>query len=240
MVKILSEYDHTYWQNKKESWIDHEDEDDEVDAIEAEKRRTDFIKFCRDQGHDLQARNQLYTLTLAQGSTVILPGGWIHCVFTPEGKETNLHNYKCEKPFLDSVVFGGLCLHSFSTKIQTKILNIEKDTKEEEYHSDFIKLHWYAAQSLRKELKTANRNKKQNFSKAKLDALIHIYGFLMDKLKRAKKKNFHEEIPQSIEPEEQLDLIQKEITTSKRFGFSMLLYNIICINSLGFVAPIGK
>ena len=133
--------------------------------------------------------------------------------------------------FLDSVVFGGLCLHSFSTKIQTKILNIEKDTKEEEYHSDFIKLHWYAAQSLRKELKTANRNKNQNFSKAKLDALIHIYGFLtpevmetsvMGEFKRGKKNNFHEDIPQSIAPEEQLDLIQKEITTRKRFGFSML------------------
>ena len=51
-----------------------------------EKTRTDFIKFCQDKGHNLQENGQLYTLTLTQGSTVILPGGWIHCVFTPEGK----------------------------------------------------------------------------------------------------------------------------------------------------------
>ena len=121
------------------------------------------------------------------------------------------------------MVFGGNCLHSFSTQIQTKIFKIEKDTTEEKYClSGFTKLHWYAAQALRKELKTANRNKIQNFSKSKLDALIHIYGFLMGELKRGKKNNFHEDIPQSIAPEEQLDLIQKEITTRKRFGFSML------------------
>ena len=47
---------------------------------------TDFIKFCYDKNHDLLERGEVYNLTLTQGSTVLLPGGWIHCVFTPEGK----------------------------------------------------------------------------------------------------------------------------------------------------------
>ena len=64
---------------------DQAEDDNEVASIEAQKRRTDFITFCQNQGHDLQERGQLYTLTLTQGSTVLLPGGWIHCVFTPEG-----------------------------------------------------------------------------------------------------------------------------------------------------------
>ena len=59
---------------------------DDQEAIDAEKRRTDFITFCRDQGHDLEKEKLLFNLTLTEGSTVLLPGGWIHCVFTPEGK----------------------------------------------------------------------------------------------------------------------------------------------------------
>ena len=65
---------------------DEAEDDNEVASIEAEKRRTDFIAFCQSQGHDLQKHGQLYSLTLTQDSTVILPGGWIHCIFTPEGK----------------------------------------------------------------------------------------------------------------------------------------------------------
>ena len=77
---------------------------------------------------------------------------------------------------LDSLVFGGNCLHSFSTEIQTKIFKTERKTTEKKYRlNGFTKLHWYAAQFLRKELKKANQNRKQEFSKSNDYFLNHTF-----------------------------------------------------------------
>ena len=126
--------------------------------------------------------------------------------------------------FLDSLVFGGNCLHSFSTEMQTKIFKMERKIETEEKYrlNGFTKLHWYAAQSLRKELKKANQNRKQEFSKSKFDAIAHIWHFLNSEFKLAKKKKNLEDIPSKIAPEEFLEKLEREIHTRQRFGFSML------------------
>jgi len=83
-------------------------------------------------------------------------------------------------------------------------------------------LHWYAAQFLRKKLKKANQNRKQEFSKSIFEAIVHIWHFLNSEFKLAKKKKNLEDIPSKIAPEEFLEKLEKEILTRQRYGFSML------------------
>ncbi|XP_061580375.1 lysine (K)-specific demethylase 2Aa isoform X2 [Cololabis saira] len=52
-------------------------------------------------------------IQLKQGSTFIIPSGWIHAVYTP----------------VDSMVFGGNFLHSFNIPMQLNICNIEDRTR---------------------------------------------------------------------------------------------------------------
>ena len=108
--------------------------------------------------------------------------------------------------------------------MQTKIFKMERKIETEEKYrlNGFTKLHWYAAQSLRKELKKANQNRKQEFSKSKFDAIAHIWHFLNSEFKLAKKKKNLEDIPSKIAPEEFLEKLEREIHTRQRFGFSML------------------
>ena len=126
------------------------------------------------------------------------------------------------------MVFGGNCLHSFATKIQTKIFDIENETTPWKFRlGGFTKLHWYAAKSLKKELKNPNQNRNNKYSQAKFEAVEHIYKFLYKEFKRGKKNNYHEDIPQSIAPQNLLYQLETEIATRKRFGFSMLYIFVI-------------
>ncbi|KAL7077963.1 hypothetical protein ACQ4LE_003453 [Meloidogyne hapla] len=57
--------------------------------------------------------NKCTRLFLKQGSTLIIPSGWIHCVYTP----------------VDSLVFGGNFLHSFSVPMQIRVSRSEDRIK---------------------------------------------------------------------------------------------------------------
>ncbi|XP_070712468.1 lysine (K)-specific demethylase 2Aa isoform X1 [Pempheris klunzingeri] len=63
--------------------------------------------FLGDRASDCQR------IELKQGSTFIIPSGWIHAVYTP----------------MDSMVFGGNFLHSFNIPMQLNICNIEDRTR---------------------------------------------------------------------------------------------------------------
>uniref|UniRef100_A0A915MZU8 JmjC domain-containing protein n=1 Tax=Meloidogyne javanica TaxID=6303 RepID=A0A915MZU8_MELJA len=57
--------------------------------------------------------NKCTRLFLKQGATLIIPSGWIHCVYTP----------------CDSLVFGGNFLHSFSMPMQIRVSRSEDRIK---------------------------------------------------------------------------------------------------------------
>lgn len=69
-------------------------------------------------------------IVLAQGNTLLIPSGWIHAVYTP----------------IDSLVFGGNFLHSFSIEKQLRIAEIEELTKvpHKFRFPFFTELQWYA------------------------------------------------------------------------------------------------
>ena len=46
--------------------------------------RQGFIEYCQSLNYDCKPK----ILTLVRGSTVLIPSGYIHCVYTPEGKFT--------------------------------------------------------------------------------------------------------------------------------------------------------
>ena len=68
-------------------------------------------------------------ITLKQGSTFMLPSGWIHGVYTTK----------------DSLVFGGNFLHSFNIPMQLKVYAIENKTKvPSQYRYPFyIEMMWF-------------------------------------------------------------------------------------------------
>ena len=53
----------------------------EYDKRSDENSWQGFVEFCTWKGVDCHPQ----ILTLIEGSTVFIPSGWIHCVFTPEG-----------------------------------------------------------------------------------------------------------------------------------------------------------
>ena len=89
------------------------------------------------------------------------------------------------KTFLDSIVFGGNCLHNFNVEKQLEVDRLEKvtDTDKKYRLGGFVKLHWYAAKNLSKQLTDANRRSLQkkrevNFPQIYIQALEQLRDFL--------------------------------------------------------------
>lgn len=59
------------------------------------------------------ACDRVYKVELKPGNTLIIPSGWIHCVYTP----------------VDALVIGGNFLHSYNIATQLRVYQIELNTK---------------------------------------------------------------------------------------------------------------
>lgn len=57
--------------------------------------------------------DRVYRVELKPGNTLIIPSGWIHCVYTP----------------VDALVIGGNFLHSYNIATQLRVYQIELNTK---------------------------------------------------------------------------------------------------------------
>ncbi|KAI5481779.1 PHD finger protein 8 [Pseudohyphozyma bogoriensis] len=84
--------------------------------------------------------DEVFKIELKAGNTMIIPTGWIHCVYTPS----------------DSLVFGGNFVHSLDMAIQLRIYQIEINTKvpRKFRFPHFVKLLWYVAEHYSKILRT--------------------------------------------------------------------------------------
>ncbi|OAF70194.1 JmjC domain-containing histone demethylation protein 1 [Intoshia linei] len=78
-------------------------------------------------------RTQTYKMVLTAGNTVMIPGGWIHAVYTTK----------------DSIVFGGNFLCTYRAEMHLKIYALEKRLNIENKYilPNFESLHWYTANS---------------------------------------------------------------------------------------------
>lgn len=114
--------------------------------------------------------------------------------------------------FLDSLVFGGNCLHNYSTKIQNLINDLEDETNEDPKYrlEGFVKLTWFAADNIARSLGTKNQDEKQ-ISKTKM-ILKDIYKFIKKEYEKKEDKN---QIPSTIKPEKFLAELQKHIYESE-------------------------
>ena len=74
---------------------------------------------------------ECYRVELTAGNTMFIPSGWIHAVYTP----------------VDSIVFGGNFLHSYSIGMQIEISKIEErtDVPQKFRFPHFVKIMWFAA-----------------------------------------------------------------------------------------------
>ncbi|KZS99328.1 JmjC domain-containing histone demethylation protein 1 [Sistotremastrum niveocremeum HHB9708] len=83
--------------------------------------------------------DEVVKVELHQGSTMIIPTGWIHAVYTPE----------------DSLVFGGNFLHSYNVQTQLRVRDIEITTHvpKKFRFPFFTKLCWYVGEKYLRELK---------------------------------------------------------------------------------------
>ena len=75
--------------------------------------------------------DRVYKITLSAGNTMIIPSGWIHCVYTPT----------------DALVIGGNFLHSYHIPIQLRVYQIELTTKvpKKFRFPYFVTMLWYVA-----------------------------------------------------------------------------------------------
>ena len=73
--------------------------------------------------------DRVYRVELRQGNTMIIPSGWIHCVYTPT----------------DALVIGGNFLHDWNIALQLRVYQIELITKVPRRFRfpDFVKTLWY-------------------------------------------------------------------------------------------------
>ncbi|KIK63840.1 hypothetical protein GYMLUDRAFT_71958 [Collybiopsis luxurians FD-317 M1] len=126
--------------------------------------------------------DEVVKVTLSAGHTMIIPTGWIHCVYTPE----------------DTLVFGGNFLHSYSIPTQFKIRDIENRTQvpKKFRFPMFNKLCWYVGDKYMKDLKNG-----VEFPARVLDSLSALVAFLLSEARALErgsaqaKKEAKESIP---------------------------------------------
>ena len=172
-------------------------------------------------------------VVLKQGSTFILPSGWIHGVYTSK----------------DSLVFGGNFLHSFNVSMQLKVYGIETKTKvpQKFRYPFFIEMIWFVLEryvhcltgithiddfsdsknafEVKQPFKTFQPESNQVLNNFELEGLKALYDFLI-KLNE-NKRCVPKEIVQS---KVLLESVQVSYFSKKNI-FKMLFCNklIICI-----------
>ncbi|KIY51157.1 Clavaminate synthase-like protein [Fistulina hepatica ATCC 64428] len=85
--------------------------------------------------------DEVVKITLTEGNTMFIPSGWIHAVFTP----------------IDTIVFGGNFLHSYSARMQLRIRDIEIVTRvpKKFQYPMFVRLCWYVADKYLRDLRSS-------------------------------------------------------------------------------------
>ncbi|KAG0367756.1 Lysine-specific demethylase 7A [Gamsiella multidivaricata] len=89
-----------------------------------------YKEWCKENSASfLGDQIKCYKLELQQGDTLLIPAGWIHCVYTP----------------VDSIVIGGNFVHSLHIPMQLQIARIEQVTNTpSKYRFPFFeKLCWF-------------------------------------------------------------------------------------------------
>ncbi|KDN49370.1 hypothetical protein RSAG8_02072, partial [Rhizoctonia solani AG-8 WAC10335] len=126
--------------------------------------------------------DKVVKVELTAGNTMIIPTGWIHCVYTPE----------------DSLVFGGNFLHSYNIVTQLRIRNIEISTRvpKKFRFPFFTKMCWYAADKYVRDLKA-----KEELSPRVLEGLTSLATFLVSEARaierggKDKEKDTKDQVP---------------------------------------------
>ncbi|CAE6435827.1 unnamed protein product [Rhizoctonia solani] len=126
--------------------------------------------------------DKVVKVELTAGNTMIIPTGWIHCVYTPE----------------DSLVFGGNFLHSYNIATQLRIRDIEINTRvpKKFRFPFFTKICWYAADKYVRDLKA-----KEDISPRILEGLASLVTFLVSEARvierggKDKEKEARDQVP---------------------------------------------
>ncbi|XP_006458328.1 hypothetical protein AGABI2DRAFT_183418 [Agaricus bisporus var. bisporus H97] len=128
--------------------------------------------------------DEVFKVELVEGNTMIIPSGWIHAVYTP----------------VDTIVFGGNFLHSYSVPTQVRVRNIEIATSvpKKFRFPHFAKLCWYVGE---KYLRDVRSNGEHEFSPRLLGSLTALADFLVSEARvlehggETAKKEAREQIP---------------------------------------------
>ncbi|KAJ7070349.1 jumonji superfamily protein [Mycena belliarum] len=128
--------------------------------------------------------SEVTKIVLTEGNTMIIPSGWIHAVYTP----------------VDTIVFGGNFLHSYSMPMQLKIRKIEMATQVPRKFRFplFSKLCWYVGDKYLRDLKTPAG---ASYPSRVLTSLLALADFLVSEVRILErgsdqaKKEVKEQIP---------------------------------------------
>lgn len=118
--------------------------------------------------------DRVYRVELKPGNTLIIPSGWIHCVYTP----------------VDALVIGGNFLHSYNIATQLRVYQIELNTKvpKKFRFPYFVTMCWYVGWHYHRLLETekAKHSLKgtEVVSRRVLEGLKSLAAFLVEQTYR--------------------------------------------------------
>ncbi|KXN90450.1 JmjC domain-containing histone demethylation protein 1 [Leucoagaricus sp. SymC.cos] len=150
-----------------------------------------LVAYERWSGTELQTQSwlgdmvdEVFKVELQAGNTMIIPSGWIHAVYTP----------------VDTIVFGGNFLHSYSVPTQLRVRNIEIATSvpKKFRFPQFSKLCWYVGDKYLRDLRA---HPEPDFSPRLMASLIALTGFLVSEARilehgtETAKKEVKDQVP---------------------------------------------
>ncbi|KAF9257816.1 jumonji superfamily protein [Marasmius fiardii PR-910] len=114
--------------------------------------------------------DEVIKVTLTESNTMIIPAGWIHAVHTP----------------IDTLVFGGNFLHSYSVPTQLRVRDIEFRTQVPKKFRFplFTKLCWYVGDKVLKDLKSSGAS---SFSTRVLTSMVALADFLVSEARNLER-----------------------------------------------------
>nr|GAT57580.1 jumonji superfamily protein [Mycena chlorophos] len=150
--------------------------------------------------------DEVVKVVLTAGNTMIIPSGWIHAVYTP----------------MDTIVFGGNFIHSYSVPMQLKIRQIEISTHVPKKFRFplFAKLCWYVGDKYLRDLKGTTA---VTYPVRVLTSLLALADFLVSEVRLLERSAVTEQVKKEVREQIPSDRIKDAAAMARELRWRVRL-----------------